>query len=117
MSTRKMVAGAVVAALTAAASNPANSLEKRDVSHTAEKVIANVVPMVEHVTNQEPWYQSRVTWGAIVSTAIPILGAFGVATDWIEPDEAVAFGVALGSLIGGVITIYGRWRAKKPLGQ
>lgn len=58
-----------------------------------------------------------MTWGAIISTVIPVLGAVGIAVDWIDPDEAAALGVALGTVIGGALTLYGRWKAKRPLGS
>lgn len=74
-------------------------------------------PELQHLANEEPWYRSRVTWGAIISTAIPILGAVGIATDWIDPDEAAALGVALGTAIGGAVTLYGRWKARRPIGR
>lgn len=76
-----------------------------------------VEPVLEHAGNNEPWYRSRVTWGAIISTAIPLLGALGIAVDWIDPDEAAALGVALGTAIGGAVTLYGRWKATRPLGR
>lgn len=69
-----------------------------------------------HDANAEPWYQSRVTWGAIVSALVPILATAGVATDWIDEDTLVAGLVAGGGAIGAAITLYGRWKAKKPIG-
>lgn len=81
-----------------------------------DAVTSAVTGPILHATNNEPWYQSRVTWGAIVSIGTGLLGAVGVATDWIDPDQAIALGLGLGSVVGGIITLYGRWKARKPIG-
>lgn len=76
------------------------------------------IPLPEdiHNANQEPWWQSRVTWGAIIAGIVPVLASVGVATDWLDQDT-LAMGLAAGgSAVGAVITLYGRWKAKKPLG-
>jgi len=111
-----LIAREITGALVRAAAAPSNSLQPSEVNGVAGQVIAAVAPIVAHATNTEPWYQSRVVWGAIVSALVPILGAIGVATDWIDPNTAVNTGIALGSVIGGVLTLYGRLRAKKPIG-
>lgn len=69
-----------------------------------------------HDANAEPWYQSRVTWGAIISAGVPILATAGIATDWIDEDTLIAGLVAGGGAVGAVVTLYGRWKAKRPIG-
>lgn len=86
-------------------------------SDISNAVAKEVQPVVDHLTNQEPWYRSRVTWGAIASIALPLLGAFGVSSDIIDSDQFVALGLAIGTAAGGLLTLYGRWAAKKPMGQ
>lgn len=86
-------------------------------SAVSNAVAKEVKPVVDHLTNQEPWYRSRVTWGAIASIALPLLGAFGVSSDIIDSDQFVALGLAVGTAAGGLLTLYGRWAAKKPIGQ
>lgn len=90
---------------------------EKDVPPITKAVMEQVQPVVDHLTNQEPWYKSRVTWGAIASIALPLLGAFGVSSDVIDADQFIALGLALGTAAGGVLTLYGRWAAKKPLGE
>jgi hypothetical protein len=94
-------------------------LNSKDGSATtiSKAVTDQVQPVVDHLTNQEPWYRSRVTWGAIASIALPLLGAFGVSSDIIDADQFVALGLAVGTAAGGLLTLYGRWAAKKPIGQ
>lgn len=113
---RNAITGAVVQGVKAAARMEETKTEASDVPAIANKVLAAVEPVIAHATNSEPWYQSRVTWGAIASIALPLLGAFGVTTDVISADQFVALGLALGTAAGGVLTLYGRWVAKKPLG-
>ncbi|MDO1582443.1 hypothetical protein [Rhizobium oryzicola] len=86
-------------------------------SDAVQPIVDAVAPLVAHTANAEPWYQSRVTIGAIVSVAIPLLGALGVSADVLNADQLTAILVAAGSLIGGLITLYGRWKAKTPLGS
>lgn len=113
MSKADQIRDMATAAVVAAVHNPAV-----DASPTAALPIAEaVVPTVLHETNNEPWYQSRVTIGAIVSVTIPLLGLLGVTTDVISGDELTSLLLAVGSAVGGAITLYGRWKARKPLGS
>jgi hypothetical protein len=80
-------------------------------------IVAAVTPLVDHAANAEPWYRSRVTIGAIVSIAIPVLGALGVSADVLDADQLTAMLTAAGALVGGALTLYGRWKAKRPIGR
>ena len=80
------------------------------------EVVKEVAAKVEHVTNNEPWYQSRVTIGALVSMGTGMAGLFGVAVSPQDAEAIVAICMALGTAAGGAITLYGRWAAKKPIG-
>ncbi|MCB5204997.1 hypothetical protein LH464_21255 [Neorhizobium sp. T786] len=111
------VRDAIVKGVFEAAARPLTATEGRDVNVVTSKVLAEVAPVVAHATNSEPWYRSRVTWGAIASIVLPLLGAFGVSSDIIDADQFVALGLALGTAAGGVLSLYGRWKAKTPIGQ
>lgn len=77
------------------------------------EAVTEAAKVIVNQTNNEPWWQSRVTWGAIAA----ILGGLGTmaglvaARDW-TPNLWLT---ALGGVGGGVGTLYGRWVAKKPL--
>jgi hypothetical protein len=78
------------------------------------EVAKELTPVIEHLTNNEPWYQSRVTWGAIFA----ILGGIatiGTAAANGETSMEV-YSTAGMSILGGIGTLYGRWKATKPLG-
>lgn len=96
--------------------DPNSRLTTAEAGPVAKAITEQVLPGLQHATNTEPWYQSRVTWGAIVSIGTGLLGAIGVATDWLDAETAVALGMGLGSVIGGAVTLYGRWKARKPIG-
>lgn len=113
----RAITSAVIAGVQVAAANPETSTTRRDVPTISNDVINAVAPIVAHATNTEPWYQSRVTWGAVASIALPLLGLAGVGSDVIDADTIVTLGLALGTVAGGVLTLYGRWKAKKPLGS
>lgn len=97
--------------------DPMTNLTPAEAGPVAKAITAEVLPGVLNATNNEHWYQSRVTWGAIVSIGTGVLGAVGVATDWIDADQAVSVGLAIGTVIGGLVTLYGRWKARKPIGM
>lgn len=99
------------------AADPNVNLSEASADKMKSAVTKEMTSVIVNQTNQEPWYQSRVTWGAIVSIVIPILGAIGVSTDVINSDQLLALGMAAGTVIGGIITLYGRWVAKKPIGE
>ncbi len=82
-----------------------------------QEVVRELTPMVQHATNTEPWFQSRVTIGALISIGTGMLALFGIVLT--PEDTALIIGVAtsVGTAIGGAITLYGRWKAKKPLGS
>lgn len=76
-----------------------------------------VAPIIAHATNSEPWYQSRVTWGAILAALAGVLGLFGVVFDIDAQGRVLDLVIALGPVIGAGIALYGRWAAKKPIGN
>lgn len=85
--------------------------------NATEELNDRLIPILQHETNNEPWYRSRVTWGAIGSIALPLLGIIGVTSDIVTLDEFVAGGIAVGAMISGIVTLYGRWAARKPIGK
>lgn len=96
---------------------PETPVDNEQADKVAEIVANELVPVVVHNTNNEPWYQSRVTIGALVSSAAGIAGLFGIAISPEDSELMIGVGVAAGTAIGGLVTLYGRWVAKKPLGR
>lgn len=93
---------------------PATHQEASRAPQVAYEAAKELAPVLVNLTNNEPWYQSRVTWGAVAAILSGLGTAAGLvsAGDW-SPELWLA---ALGSVGGGIGTLYGRWVAKKPLG-
>lgn len=93
---------------------PVADAQARQVASAAAEAVA---PLIVSKANAEPWYQSRVTWGALVSigTGLATLAGFAVAPE--DAELIIGIGMASGTLVGGAITLWGRWKAKKPIGQ
>lgn len=89
----------------------------RDIGPVSEAIAREIAPTVMHKANAEPWYQSQVTIGALVSIGTGVLALFGIAVSPQDAELFIGVGVAAGTAIGGAITLYGRWKAKKPIGQ
>lgn len=94
--------------------------DSRDAAEAVTKAVVQQVardPAIQHMTNTEPWYQSRVTWGALVAIASSVLGIAGISLSADDQVTIINLGVAMVSAIGGFVTLYGRWAARKPLGR
>lgn len=117
---RAAVLKAAVQAAQAAAASPSIAIEGSAVGPVAERVTREVGPIIEHLTNSEPWYASRVTWGAILSAvgATGALVGFPIAEELQnEILEVISLWTTVGGLVSGpLLTVYGRWRAKRPIG-
>jgi hypothetical protein len=78
------------------------------------EVAKELQPVLEYLTNNEPFYKSRVSWGALFA----ILGGIatiGAAAANGETNTEV-YTTAGMSIFGGITTLYGRWKSRKPLG-
>lgn len=119
MKAEDLIAPAVAAELQSAADNPRLSLQRADVPRVAAGVIQAVAPLVQHATNAEPWYQSRVTWGVIVAgvstIAKPLVGELPISAE--QTVDIVNALATAGQAFGFGLTLYGRWRAKRPIGR
>ncbi len=81
----------------------------------AEAVIKEVGPDILSATNNEPWFASRVTLGAIASL---VGGSYSLVLDFFDgtlptPESLTAQVAVIG---GAALTLYGRWAARRPLG-
>ncbi len=114
---KEVIKTAIAEGVIAGVSSPTTNATRADARTIIDAVEATTAPVVAHITNTEPWYQSRVTLGAILAAAAGVVGAFGYAFPEDVQGKIVDLIVALGPVIGGAIALYGRWVAKKPLGQ
>ena len=93
-----------------------NTLAKRDVPEITAAVAKEVNSIVVNATNNEPWYQSRVTIGAFIT----LIGAtYALVLDFTDGTipNVDALTAQLGTIAGAVTVLYGRWVARKPIGE
>ncbi|WP_062228971.1 hypothetical protein [Aureimonas frigidaquae] len=105
---------AVASVLSQAGADPNHSLAERDVPRLIDAVADSLLPGVQHLANKEPWYASRVTWGAIISGLAPLLG---LGAGWLDAELGATALASAGAAIGAGLTLYGRWRAQRPIGR
>lgn len=113
--TRRAIAAAALEAAKSAAASDHVDMRPSAARPVANRVAQELEPIVDHLTNAEAWWQSRVTLGSltgIVGGAITI-GA-GIAAGSLDP-ELYAGGLA--AFLGGGFALYGRWMAARPLGR
>lgn len=105
-----------IALVGAQAAKRSPGLDAGDGAQIAADVIKEVAPVIVNKANAEPFYQSRVTIGAIMTL---IGGGYALLLDFTDgslptPDALTA---QLGVIAGAALTLYGRWVAAKPLGS
>ena len=66
MDARTQIESQIAGAVVEAAKSPDNAMTMKDAKDVSEKVAAEIAPIVVNQTNQEPWYQSNVTLGALL---------------------------------------------------
>ncbi len=93
-----------------------NTLAKRDVPEITAAVAKEVNSIVVNATNNEPWFQSRVTLGAIVTL---VGGVYQLVLDFTDGTMPTADSLTaqLGIIAGAAVVLYGRWVARKPIGE
>ncbi len=112
-----VVRTAIAKGVARAADDILTSTQRQDVGAVTANVLHEVAPIVDHLTNNEPWYQSRVTWGVIIAGAAtilkPLLGELSISAE--QTTDIVNALATAGQAVGFALTLYGRWRAKKPI--
>ncbi|MEY9782259.1 hypothetical protein [Sinorhizobium fredii] len=107
------IAGAVITAI----GDPAVPADSAAAAPIINAVVTRIAPEIINATNSEPWYRSRVTLGAILAAAAGVLGLFGVAFPADVQGKVIELVIALGPVVGGALALYGRWSARKPIGE
>lgn len=95
---------------------PVSPVDETITKPEIEKVVTEELkPVIEHLTNNEPWYKSRVMWGSILGIAGGLVTIGTHLANGIPIDTA-NYGPPAASIVGGVGAILGRFFAKKPIG-
>jgi len=107
-------------AIASAAMSPRVAIDNADVAAAAEVIAPAVMhqvvtPVIDKLTNNEPWYQSYALVGAGVAL---VSGLYGLGYDFFDgtiptPAELTPH---LTTIFGSGMVIFGRLRAVRPLG-
>lgn len=106
--------------VTAAVANTVAQPEvKADISAVPAIVnaLGPIIDQIVHSTNSEPFYQSRVFWGAILGLLATVLGVFGVAFPSELQGTVLTIIMSALPLVGGLFALYGRFMSRKPIGS
>jgi len=60
--------------------------------------------------------QSIGIWGGLAAVVMGVLALFGVGNTPENQETIMRIVLAIGTVVSGVMAIYGRWRAKKEIG-
>ncbi|ENN86092.1 hypothetical protein RHSP_32190 [Rhizobium freirei PRF 81] len=107
----------MAAAVAATVVDPNVQAEKSSIPALIEAltpVAESVANSILHSTNNEPWWQSRIIWGQIITAAGLAAAGFGVTVNASTQELLVSLAVPLAGI---AVTLYGRLRAKKPIGS
>jgi hypothetical protein len=79
-------------------------------------VISEISKVILNQTNNEPWYQSTVTLGALT---VLITGSYALGYEFVQHGlpSPTEFATRVGPLIGAAVVLYGRWVQRKPIGS
>lgn len=104
-----------IAAATTKAAQQSPGVDLGDVVRIADDVTKEVSAVVVNQANLEPWYQSRVTIGALITL---VSGCYALGLDFLDgtPPTVESLTAQLGAIVGAATVLYGRWIARKPLG-
>ena len=107
---------AVIEGVKDAAQSPNNDLKQSDTSSVAKEVLKQVEPTIQHITSTEKWYQSRTMVGQIVG-GISLVGGPLIGLTVSAEDQATITGaiIVLGQAFNFGMTLWSRYKAKKPL--
>lgn len=118
------IIGLVTKGVERAAQSPNVALQPTDAAAVTNTVVHEVVqgihadPVLRNELNQERWYQSRVTLGAIAALISTILGFAGIAISDDEMGMIIDVIGALGTIASIGYLLYGRWAGNlKPVGH
>ncbi|MGZ2484253.1 hypothetical protein ACVITL_002776 [Rhizobium pisi] len=114
--TKEQVTSQVAAAVAATVAKPEVNAEMSAVPAIVN-ALAPIIDQIVHSTNSEPFYQSRVFWGSIIALVAAVLGAFGIAFPSDLQGQVLTAVMAGLALVGPLVALYGRFKAKKPIGS
>ena len=65
--------------------------------------------------DNKAWYTSKAVWGGLIAIGAAVAGGFGVVIDTDTQGQMADLIVVGVGAIGGLLAIYGRIKAEKPI--
>lgn len=111
-----IVASKARAALDKVADNPnVPGLDASAVRTATRAVTEGVAPVVENLTNREPWHKSRVLVGNVTAVVLSVVGLYTLLRAGVTDAEIIS--VPIAALVANGYAIYGRVTTKPSLGS
>ncbi len=112
----KLLKTKMAAAVIATIANPDVPAKSDAAAPIIDAAFKAVGAEIINATNAEPFYQSRVTIGAIMTL---MGGSYSLVLDFMDgvPPGVDDLTGQLTAIIGAAVVLYGRWVATKPFGQ
>lgn len=95
--------------------SPSVPVEQAEKPVVKVEVAKELTPIIEHLTNNEPFYRSRVWWGSVGSILGGTATIITMAANGV-PLSLEAYGPPAGAIWGGATALWGRYGARKPIG-
>lgn len=113
---KKHLESKIASAVVDVVGNPAVPAEAAAAAPIIDAVTKKLAPEIVNATNSEPIWQSRVTIGAVAGL---IGGTYGLVLDVLDGTLPTAESLTAQVVViaGAALTLYGRWAAKKPIGE
>ncbi|OLP56838.1 hypothetical protein BJF92_12260 [Rhizobium rhizosphaerae] len=108
---------AITTAVTRAVQDPDVNAAPEAAGPIIAAVTQTVLPDVLHATNNEPWYRSRVVLGSLMTILAAILALFGVGFDLEMQSKLIDLILAAAPILGAGYALYGRLKARRPIGR
>ena len=96
------------------ASRDDTKMNYADATKVSQALVKEVIPDILHATNNEPWYASKVTLGAVATL---IGGSYALVMDFADGTMPTgdSFTGQVVAIACAALALYGRWAARKPV--
>lgn len=107
----------IIEAVSTAVHSDETVAKPQDIKPISDAVTEEIMPMVVNATNQEPWYQSTIIMGTLVTLGIKGLAQLGWAIPPEYHGQILDFIIAVVPYLSGITVIMARKGFfKKPIG-
>lgn len=115
---KKQIDTAIIEAVSKAVRDPETNATPADIKPISDAVREEITPIVVNATNMEPWYQSTIIMGTLVTLGIKAIAQFGYKIPPELHGQILDFIIAVVPYLSGISVILARKGFfKKPIGH